>query len=204
MTITNFTVDFVNHPDGKYKASLKGKDQNGHDLKLSMGKHSLAPFQKGGSYLIDYERKSFMTDEGEKSYYAFNGMVDGGAEAYPGAAPANGSPVDDLEAQAKAMMERVAAARQAEQQKAQAIGKVHHAEELKAAQIFVTGVVGRAAGNGLPASELKMFGLAAVDAWRAISAALDGKIQQSTLDAGGAPVGPIGSGEPGLDDDIPF
>lgn len=212
MPITNFTVDFVNHPDGQYKASLKGKDQNGQPLKLSMGKHSLAPFQKGQTYLIEYSVKSFNRDDGsEVQYYAFEGIVNGGAEAYPGVAPAAGmQPVGQAAgsaiSEAQKLRERAASLEKAEQQKTQALRAVEHETELKAAHIFVTGLVGRAAGNGLAEKDWPTAAVWAVKAWRAANYELEhpSGLQPSTVAAGGAPVGPIQSENPAqFDDPLP-
>ena len=210
--ITQFTVEYVNHPDGKFKASLKGKDQDGRDMKLSMGKHSLAPFQKGQTYLIDYERKSFQKDNGDTVYYyAFNGIVDGGAEIYPGLAE------QDEDAQIAALQKQKAEKARAKQEAQRKHDEQEHEwqvhERERSMWMAVTGCMSRAAGNGAKPEDLEPLAVAAVKAFKKAELAADGYVlHPSTVAAGGAPVGPIPNveeGDPGprggeIEDTIPF
>lgn len=200
MPIAQVTVSTIYPPD-KYPdlAGLMCQSAQGN-MRLGIKAAQQHLFQVGQSYLVQYDNR---TSAAGKSYSTFTGFADGNQTAgmTPAGQAVNG-PVNDLKAQAAELMKKAEAAEKAERDKATAIGKVHHDEELKAAQIFVTGVVGRAAGNGLAASDLKGYALAAVDAWKAAKAALDGKLQPSTV---AAAVGPVQSENPAdLNDSIPF
>lgn len=204
MPTTILKVNAAFPPDqGKKFGAVLGIDSSGQKMRLGVPGDSIPLFQKGGTYTIDYD-----VVPGNKPGVSFFNFLRMGDQPVSGMQPVSAAAGSAI-SEAQKLRERAEALEKAEQQKTQALTKIHDDETLKAAQIFVTGVVGRAAGNGLAATDLKGFALAAVDAWNTAQAALHGRLQPSTVAAGGAPVGPVRDSEnPGagldLNDEIGF